>query len=187
LEHYILVKEGENYMNLIDPKLKFLRAQLTEQQERQIAIVHSRVPNSTVYDAHIEGLNNGEAGAECHYFIDKLGTVYIARDEKFATKVAEDTVVIRLEGNLDINPLTDEQKVSLTELCNKVKKDHKISTTELDVTNAGSLFPVEEFLSQFSGSEVAIEQLSEEVVEESAVEEVVEKPVTKKKTRKSRR
>ena len=135
--------------DVIQTELQFLDSFSKPQKVKGITINHSKIPYSTIFDAHIDGLSNGKDGCECHYFIGRDGTVFNGKDDKLATDLAENNIVICLEGNLDTDEPVKVQFESLIDLCKELKKEYKVSDSGLNVDLSGEKFPKEKFLERF--------------------------------------
>jgi N-acetyl-anhydromuramyl-L-alanine amidase AmpD len=143
-------------MNIIDVELQFIESHLEGHEPESILITHSKIPFSTVFDSHIEGLTGNKGGAECHYFVDKVGDIYKGRDDKFGNG----SIVICLEGDVDADPVGEKQLESVIELCVKLVDEYNIADVNANVNDSGIFFPVNEIEDLFGKSS------SEEVTEE---------------------
>jgi N-acetyl-anhydromuramyl-L-alanine amidase AmpD len=135
-------------MDILDVQLQFIDDLMEGHEPESILITHSKIPFSTVFDSHIEGLTNGKGGTECHYFVDKVGDIYKGRDDKFGTG----SIVICLEGDVDADPIVEKQKESVVELCIKLVDEYNIADVNANVNDAGIFFPVDELEDLFGKS-----------------------------------
>jgi hypothetical protein len=150
----------------------------------------------------MEGLLGGKDGCQCHYFIDREGTVYEGKDEKFASDLAENTIVILLEGNLDGAKILDGQKASLVELSKELRGRLGLVNILNSKDLSGLNFPFDEFDNEFNSVKIkkpiinVEEKVTEEkpemkatktVEKEEKVEEPVVKATAKKRSTKKKR
>lgn len=135
-------------MNINKVELQFIDDLMEKHEPESILITHSKIPFSTIFDAHIEGLTSGKGGAECHYFVDKVGDIYKGRDDQFGTG----SIIICLEGDVDADPVSEVQKDAVIKLCIELVDEYNIADVNANVNDAGIFFPVDELEDLFGKS-----------------------------------
>jgi hypothetical protein len=168
-------------LKIVKPELEFVEGLLKKHNPESILVTHSRVQFSTIFDAHMDGIIAGKDGCQCHYFVDRIGDVYEGKSEGFASDLAENAIVILLEGNLEGHMLTDLQQESLFKLAKKLKEQFKLKGNLNSKELSGHYFPLDEFSAQFDSVTVK----EEVVVEEQTPEQ--EEPKEEVKTSNTKR